>query len=127
MHPRLESLGRLGRYYQVGIVNTLFGYSVYALLVSVGLNMFFAQIVGHILGVMFNYFSYSRHVFRNASASKLRFVLSYIVNYFVGLASLGVAAMMFASPYVAGLAALIVASTVNFFVLRWLVFARQIA
>ena len=122
-----ESLRRLWRYYQVGIVNTLFGYGMYALLVTLGLNIFVAQIMAHILAVTFNYFSYSRRVFQDASASKLRFVLSYTVNYFVGLASLAVAAMMFASPYIAGLAALIVASTVNFFVLRWFVFNRQIA
>lgn len=122
-----HSLGRLWRYYQIGIVNTLFGYGMFALLVTAGLNIFLAQITAHIMGVTFNYFSYSRHVFQDASATKLRFLLSYTLNYFVGLASLAAAVLIFSSPYVAGLVAVLVASLINFIVLRWLVFTRHAA
>lgn len=117
------SAQRLWRYYQAGIVNTVFGYAAYALLVSTGMNMFVAQVIAQILAVTFNYFSYSRHVFAGASASKLRFVLAYAVNYAVSLASLAAAATVVASPYLAGLLALLFASSVNFIVLRRFVFA----
>ncbi|HKX77859.1 MAG TPA: GtrA family protein [Novosphingobium sp.] len=116
------SVARVWRYYKVGVINTLFGYGIYALLVSVGLKMYVAQIVGHIIGVVFNYFSYSRHVFQDAPASKLRFLLSYAFNYFVSLASLALAATIFSSPYVAGLLAMLIASIINFLVLRRYVF-----
>ena len=126
-HASLQSLGRLWRYYQVGIVNTVFGYGVFALLVSLGVNIFVAQIVAHLFGVAFNYFSYSRHVFHDASASKLRFLMAYALNYFLGMAVLAAAAMVFRSPYIAGLLALLIASAINFLVLRKLVFTRQTA
>lgn len=121
------SLRRLWRYYQIGVINTLFGYGMFALFVAIGLNIFVAQIVAHVLGVTFNYFSYSRHVFQDAAAPKLRFLLSYTFNYFVGLASLAAAVQVFASPYIAGLVAVLFASLVNFAVLRNLVFTRQVA
>lgn len=117
------SVQRVWRYYQTGIVNTVFGYAAYALLVSTGMNMFVAQVIAQILAVTFNYFSYSRHVFTGASASKLRFVLAYALNYAVSVASLAAAATVVASPYLAGLLALLFASTVNFIVLRRFVFA----
>ena len=117
--PALE---RLWRYYQAAIVNTAFGYATYALLVSTGLNIFIAQLIAQVLAVTFNYFSYSRHVFRDSSASKPRFIAAYAVNYFVSLASLAMASTIFTSPYVAGLVALLFASLVNFVILRRFVF-----
>lgn len=120
------SVQRLWRYYQTGIVNTVFGYATYALLVSTGMNMFVAQVIAQVLAVTFNYFSYSRHVFTGASASKLRFVLAYALNYAVSLASLAAAATFIASPYLAGLLALLFASIVNFIVLRRFVFTDTV-
>lgn len=117
------SIPRVWRYYMVGAANTLFGYSVYALLLLIGLQMYVAQITGHIIGVIFNYFTYSRHVFQAAPTSKLRFVLSYLLNYLVGLTSLALAAAIIASPYLAGLLAMLVTSIINFMVLRRHVFA----
>jgi putative flippase GtrA len=116
------SIPRVWRYYMVGAVNTLFGYSAYALLLLIGLHMYVAQITGHIIGVIFNYFTYSRHVFQAAPASRLRFVLSYLLNYLVGLTSLALAATIIASPYLAGLLAMLVSSIINFMVLRRHVF-----
>lgn len=119
------SAGRLWRYYQAGIVNTLFGYGVYALLLMLGVWMFAAQLTAHVLGVAFNYSSYSRHVFRDSHASKLRFVLSYGFNYLLSLASLAAAAQLIHSPYLAGAVAVMFVSLVNYFVLKNLVFVRR--
>lgn len=121
----LSSARRLWRYYQAGIVNTLFGYGLFALFVRVGLNMYVAQICAHLLGMAFNYFSYSRHVFHDAEASKVRFVLSYAFNYVLGLSSLAAASLIIHSPYVAGIVSIIFVSLVNFFVLNNLVFFRK--
>jgi putative flippase GtrA len=121
----MGSIERLWRYYQAGIVNTAFGYGLYALFVAIGLNMYVAQIVAHVLGVTFNYFTYSRHAFHDAEASKWRFVLSYAVNYLLGLAGLWAASRVIASPYLAGFVAVIFVSLLNFFVLKHFVFVRK--
>ena len=120
--PSSGPLARLWRYYQAGTVNTLFGYGVYALLLKLGLWMYAAQLVAHMLGVGFNYFSYSRHVFHDTRASKLRFVVSYGFNYLLALASLAAASQLIPSPYLAGAVAVLVVSLANYFVLKNLVF-----
>ena len=121
----MSSARRLWRYYQAGIVNTLFGYGLFALFVKLGLNMYLAQICAHVLGAAFNYYSYSRHVFHDAEASKLRFILSYAFNYLLGLASLAAASLVIHSPYIAGIVSIIFISLVNYLVLKNLVFSQR--
>lgn len=112
----------LWRFYQAAIANTAFGLGLYALLIWLGLNMYVAQLVAHMLGVAFNYLTYSRHVFRDANPAKLRFIISYAANYLVGLAALATIAHFVASPYVAGILAVGIVSIVNYFALKHLVF-----
>lgn len=125
-----NSFGRLvelTRFYQAAAFNALFGFSMYALFVALGINIYVAQIMSHSLGVAFNYFTYSRHVFRDAGPAKTRFVAIYVVNYFVGLGSLALVARFIASPYLAGLVALVLASIINYFALKHIVFIKRIA
>jgi len=121
----INSARRLWLYYQAGIVNTAFGYGMFALFVKLGLNMYVAQICAHILGVAFNYFSYSRHVFQDSETSKLRFVLSYAFNYLLSLASLTAVSLFIHSPYIAGIISIVFSSLVNYFVLKNLVFFQK--
>ena len=99
-----------------------FGFSLYALLVAAGFNIYAAQIVSHILGVAFNYFTYSRHVFRDAGPSKLRFIVSYAVNYLMSAAMLATTTIWVTSPYIAGFIVVITVSLINYFALKYIVF-----
>ena len=117
-----ERLKQIVRYYQAGIVNTVFGFAAYALFVRLGLDLFVAQMLAHILGVGFNYLSYSHYVFRDAHPAKLRFLLSYGGNYLVSLATLALMSRLIASPYLAGLVTVFLVALLNFFVLKKLVF-----
>lgn len=128
MPAPLTTAARVLRYYQAGIVNTAFGYGLYALLVWAGLSPYLAQLLAHVTGVAFNYVTYSRFAFPDARAAKVRFAVFYVVTYALSAALLAVALQFFDSPYVAGLAAALVASVVNYFILRQFVFpvpARQ--
>ncbi|HEX6661795.1 MAG TPA: GtrA family protein [Sphingomicrobium sp.] len=123
----VRSWGSLIRYYQAAIVNTLFGYALYSVFVAAGVNIYVAQLLAHVLGVIFNYFTYSRYAFRDNSASKLRFALAYGGNYFIGLAMLAAASAVVKSAYLAGFIALVGVSLINYFVLRNLVFTKRAA
>lgn len=116
---------RLWRYYQVGVLNTLFGYGTFAALVALGMNMYAAQIVSHIAGMAFNYISYSRYAFGDRQASKGRFILSYIANYFIGLFFIWAAARLIPSPYIDGVISIVFTSLVNYFMLKFLVFRTK--
>ncbi len=113
---------RLVRYYQAGIVNAAFGYGLFALLVYLGLNIYLAQITSHIGGTAFNYLTYSRYAFAGTPGSKLAFMLSYVFNYALSVATLAALTQIGVSPYLAGLLAIVVTSLVNFFILKRFVF-----
>lgn len=122
---RSSRLLEIFRYYQAGIVNTLFGLSAYALLVRLGLGIYAAQLISHLAGMAFNYFTYSRHVFRDAGPAKLRFVISYGVNYLLSLGTLALVIRVITSPYLAGLVTTVLVSVVNYFALKLLVFRKR--
>lgn len=112
------------RYYQAGVLNTLFGLGFYALLVWLGMNIYAAQLISHVLGMAFNYFTYSRHVFRDSAPAKLRFVVSYAINYAVSVATLALVSRVIASPYLAGIVTTLFVSVVNYVALKFLVFTE---
>ncbi|QIG79784.1 GtrA family protein [Stakelama tenebrarum] len=120
----LSEWKRISRYYQAGLANTVFGFSLYALLVWAGLNLFVAQIVTHIAGATFNYWTLSRYAFVGHSANKRNFVLSYGLNYLLNAGVLWVLHQAIASPYWAGLATILLVSALNYLVLRRFVFLR---
>lgn len=124
--PRVRLL-EIWRYYQAAIVNTAFGLGTYSLLVWQGLNIFAAQLIAHLLGTAFNYFTYSRHVFRGAKPAKLRFAVSYAGNYLMGLGTLYGVSLVVTSPYLAGLITAVLVSFLNFFILKYLIFAPRAA
>jgi putative flippase GtrA len=68
------------RFVLVGLLNTAFGYTVYAVLVLLGLHYTAAVTLASILGVLFNFRSTGGIVFRNTQWQRIgRFVLVYAV------------------------------------------------
>lgn len=119
--PRSEWL-QLLRYYIAGIINLAFGYVLFAIFVWAGLQVFVAQAVGYVIGVIFNYFTYSRIAFTGQQGGKASFLASYVVNYIVSFGFLWLVLQVIASPYIAGLVVTIAVSLVNYLVLRKWVF-----
>nr|WP_294847231.1 GtrA family protein [uncultured Sphingomonas sp.] len=117
---------RIFRYYQAGILNSMFGYGLFAALVWAGMNMFLAQVLAHIMGVLFNYFTFSRYAFAGHQTSRVNFVLSYAVNYVVSVATLYLFSHIVASPYLAGLLTIVFVSAVNYLVLKRWVFREPV-
>ena len=110
----------------VGMLNTLFGYSVFAALVYAGVQRALALLLATCIGVVFNYFSTGRIVFGNRGAARLtRFVLCYAVVYLcnLGLMELGIA--LGANIYVAGAISTLLATVVAFVLNRQFVFAGK--
>lgn len=119
----LKEWRQIWRYYQAGAVNTLFGFGIYSIFVFNGINAYLSQILSHILGMAFNYITYSRYAFRS-EARIGAFVGTYILNYVLSLATLAMAMQFFRSLYVSGLITIIIVSLINYFVLKKLVYNR---
>ncbi len=72
---------RFLRFLVIGALNTLFGYSLYALLVFIGINYTLARIMAIIIGIIFNFFTTGRVVFKNKDNGLIfRFILVYAVT-----------------------------------------------
>ncbi|NCQ92050.1 MAG: hypothetical protein GPI94_15420 [Microcystis aeruginosa LG13-03] len=54
---------RFVRFLLVGVLNTIFGYSLFAVLILIGLNYKYAVLIGTIQGVLFNFQTTGRLVF----------------------------------------------------------------
>lgn len=76
---------KLARFFGVGVLNTAFGYALYAVLVLCHLQYLAALLLSTIGGVIFNYFSMGRLVFRHAGGRLIfaKFVAVYAIVYAV--------------------------------------------
>jgi len=81
---------RLPRFLATGLLNTAFGYTVYAALVYLGLSYLAALLLATVAGVVFNYFSFGRFVFQQQGRTKtfFKFVAAYAVTYVANAAAL---------------------------------------
>ena len=78
--------GVLIRYLLVGLLNTLFGYSVFAALTWSGLHYSLALLLATILGIMFNFNTIGRLVFGNANRKIIwKFLITYGFLYLVNV------------------------------------------
>lgn len=76
------SIKRILRFGAVGVLNTAFGYGLYALFVHLGALPELALLVATIIGVIFNFFTTGRLVFRNSDNGLfIRFAAAYASIY----------------------------------------------
>ena len=70
------------KFLAVGVINTLFGMSVYSLCLYLGLHYVPSLLVATVLGVIFNFFSTGRLVFNNTQSGRLlKFILTYALIF----------------------------------------------
>ena len=83
------SIRRFARFILVGMVNTLFGYAVFAALVLLGLVQELALLIATIVGVAFNFVTTGRFVFDSRDNRRLpRYVAVYAVIYVLNVIAL---------------------------------------
>ena len=71
----------------IGLLNTLFGYSIYAFFIYLNLDYYSASILSYIFGILFNFFTYKSLVF-NIFFKKLifiKFLIVYVLIYLLNL------------------------------------------
>ena len=95
---------KLIRFLFTGGVNTLFGYGVFALFISIGLNVWFATGLATILGIAFNYKSYSIVVFKERTWKKIiPFLAVYLILYLLNNIFIILFSLFGIRPIIAGL------------------------
>ena len=90
----------------VGVLNTAFGYSVYAALLWLNLSFLVALCIATLVGIAFNYFSIGRIVFYNHGdcSAIYRFVAAYALISIVNVVALYILVLYFSiDPYLSQL------------------------
>ncbi len=114
------------RFLIVGLFNALFGYSIFALLLFIGLHYTIATLTATILGVLFNFKTIGVIVFKNANNSLIvKFILVYAVTYLINIACLKVFSMLSIDLYLGGLLTLAPVALLTFVMNRRFVFSKD--
>jgi putative flippase GtrA len=95
---------RVIRFSSVGLLNTAVGYSIYAILVLWNVPYLGSLFMATIAGVIFNYFSIGRLVFKSKGGmfTFCKFIAAYGIGYLVNAVLLHIAIKnLLISPYVA--------------------------
>jgi putative flippase GtrA len=88
----------------VGLLNTMFGYGVFSFVLFLGLHYSLASLFATILGVIFNFFTTGRLVFRNADNLLIfKFIGVYAIVYIFNLFFLVIIDHLNFNLYIGGL------------------------
>lgn len=99
----------------VGILNTAFGYLVFALLLFFGLHYTLAVILSTIAGVLFNFKTTGTLVFKNHNNKLIfKFVAVYAITAVLGIIILRVAELAHINLYFAGLVSTGICAIISF-------------
>ena len=110
----------------VGILNTLFGYSVFAVLYLVGLPYRAAIALATAAGVIFNYFTTGRFVFAGSGVGIfVRFVLAYFVICTFNIVLVDASTFWQVNTLLAQALALTVVVPLSFVINKWFVFRSR--
>jgi len=94
---------RLVLFLLVGGLNTLFGYSLYALLLFFHLHYALASLLASIIGVLFNFKTTGVIVFQNQNNLLIfKFIGIYCVTYLINVGCLKILSLYTANMYFAG-------------------------
>ena len=114
------------RFVLVAMLNTLFGYGVYTLLVYFGMHFSLATLISTILGVLFNFKTYGILVFKNSSNKLIfRFVLVYCVVYLCNIGGIALLKTLGMSSYLAGAVMLVPVGLLGFILNKIFVYSQK--
>lgn len=110
----------------VGILNTLFGYSLFCLFIFMGMQHIVAISLSFFCGTLFNFQTIGRFVFQSHNNKLiLRFFLLYIFLYFANLSLLETLKLIFESWYLAGAISILITAVLSFILNKFWVFKKK--
>jgi putative flippase GtrA len=92
------------RFLLVGLLNTFFGYTIFAFFLFLGFHYSIATLLSTVLGVLFNFKTIGILVFKNTKGNLIvKFVAVYSFIYFLNIVLLKILSSWSLNMYVAGL------------------------
>lgn len=116
---------RFFRFLAVGLLNTIFGYSIFALLIFFGLNYVLAVTFGTVIGVLFNFKTVGAIVFKCHNNNLIiKFFAVYGIVYLFNLIGLWIFNSYYINNYIAGAILVLPAAAIGFLLNRMFVFKQ---
>jgi putative flippase GtrA len=113
------------RFVLVGLVNTLVGYSLYALFVYIGFGYVYALGMATVLGILFNFHTIGKLVFGSSNYSLIvKFIIVYAIVFGLNVMLIEYMIRLRFSAYVAGASAIIPSAAISFILNKYFVFKR---
>jgi len=113
------------KFLAVGLLNTAFGYGVFAVFLAINLHYSAALALSTILGVLFNFKTIGTLVFSSHDNRKIfRFVAVYFFVYFLNVAGIGFFESNGYSPFLSGAILLPIRAVLSFILLKKMVFSN---
>lgn len=114
------------RFILVGVLNTGFSYSIYAVGVYLGMRYQVANLVSLVIGILFSFKTQGLLVFGNSSNRLLgRFIISWTVIYLCVIGLIGRLLALGIDPYTAGALSLPVSVALSYVVQKFFVFRAR--
>ena len=116
------------RFAGTGLLNTAFGYGAYGALLYIGMPYLLALLASTIAGVIFNYFSFGRLVFRSDKSWRVfgRFVFTYVSIYCVNAALLRMLITQFnMGPYLGQIICIPVSVGLSWIAMNYWVYKKE--
>lgn len=114
------------RFIFVGILNTIVGYLLYAFFLYLGFDYKIAALLATILGVLFNFQTIGRLVFKQHDNTLiLRFISVYVIVYFIGIALIKLGKICGLDDYTAGFVALFPNAALSFLLNKFYVYRTK--
>ncbi|MBS0483393.1 MAG: GtrA family protein [Proteobacteria bacterium] len=120
--PAVSEVGRFALFLVAGMINTLFGYGVFALLTALGFAETAAVVMATAAGVLFNFRTFGTVFAARGLARLPHFIAVYAVLTLLNIAILATARGAGLGPYLGEAAALCVVTPLTFLALRFIVF-----
>ena len=113
------------RFIFVGVINTLFGYSLFVFLLYIGLHYTLAVFIGTIIGILFNFKTTGSFVF-NSKDNKLliKFFYVYGIIYLLNISSLYIFELFKINLYIAGAILIIPMALISYILNKKIVFKQ---
>jgi putative flippase GtrA len=109
----------------VGLLNTVFGYLVFAVLFWFNVHYSIAALASTVVGVIFNFNTYGLIVFNNNSYSNFgKFILIYAINYFIGIGILYYFNSLGYNLYIVQALSLLPLALARYFLMKFFVFTK---
>lgn len=112
----------------VGALNTLFGYTIFTFFVLIGLHYALAALLANSIGVLFNFKTTGKIVFKNSdNALLIKFFMVYVVVYIVNVITIGSLKEITENIYVSGAISTMICALIAYFLNKNYVFKKDVA